>query len=96
MPARKIDPEKLAQMAAQRLSAAVICKAFGVSRQAISMACQRYEINVPDGRMKPRVDPTPTRWRCARCGGARSQTVAHVCAEAQACERGLRYARAVG
>lgn len=93
MPARKIDPERLAQMAAKRLSAAVICQAFGVSRQAVSMACQRYEINVPDGRMKPRVDPVPTQVRCLDCGGLRANGVAHHCRPAHPVTRGTLWAR---
>jgi hypothetical protein len=93
MPAPKIDVPTLRRMAARRLSAAVICKAFGVSRQAVSMACLRHNICVPDGRMKPKREPQPTRWRCARCGGQRDTTQPHACRPAEPLSMGLQWER---
>lgn len=93
MPARKIDPERLRRMAARRLSAAVICKTFGVSRQAVSLACVRYNVCVPDGRLKPKAEPQPKRWRCARCGGQRDTSHAHQCRPAEPLSMGLQWER---
>jgi hypothetical protein len=89
MPAPKIDPVLLRRWCKARLSAVEIAARFGVTRQAVSMACRRYHAVPVDGRKRP--EPAPRLHRCLACGGKRMTGVPHRCRPSHPVTHGLQW-----
>jgi hypothetical protein len=100
---KNTDIARLRKLCALRpaLSYTEIALQLGVSRAAIGYLVRRYRIVKPPVEGGPRWGicpisrpmPTPTRWRCARCGGQRDAVHAHACRPAEPLSMGLQWER---
>ncbi len=103
--ARGVDRERVRALCALRpaLSYDEIGHRLGVSRQAVGYLARKMGIEKPTERgpmsweerqrRSDRRASAPQRWRCERCGGQRSATVAHRCRPVEAVTGGLVWTR---